>query len=209
MSGQPTDSKSKSIQIEDFEGGRRFIQGRVIGFSFGKLFGISFGVLWIGLGLMMPFLSEATAPGIAPMLKIVTGSVMVLFGVFIVYAVRRNIGRVLEVDLANRSIRAFVIDNNNRRRAFREIAFQNITGVFSEFDESELQNTNCSESLIINYRGWPGRLYALSGRSEQMAMVRDFILTEALHRQPALIVDGVDSFIAHTKWALKQRMKWQ
>jgi hypothetical protein len=169
--------------------------------------GIFFGLFWVGLGLFMPFLSEVTAPGMSFLLKVVIGAVMLLFGGFIIYAVCRNMSRVLEVDLANRTIRSFATDRNDKRHGYREIAFRDITGVFGEWDEGEWQNTDCAESLIINYDGRPGRLYVLAGRSEQIVMVRDFILIEALHRRAAPVVDGVESFLEHAKWAFQQRMR--
>jgi hypothetical protein len=155
----------------------------------------------------MPFLSEVTAPGMSLLVKVAIGVAMVIFGAFVIFSVNRNMSRVLEVDLANKTIRAFSTDKNNKRNAIREIAFQDITGVFGEWDEGEWQNIDCPESLVINYDGRPGRLYALAGRSDQIATVRDFILTEALHRQPAPVVDGVGSFLEHAKWAIKQRIR--
>ena len=197
-------TKIKGIETEEFVGGRRFSQERDMGFTLGKLFIVAFSLLWVGLGVAMPFLPEATVPGMGFLSKAAIGVSLVLFGGFIAIAIWRNLGNVLEVDIANRRIRYFAIDRNNKRHGFREIAFQDIRGVFTEGEPIDDNPCNVRERLIINYKGRPGRLDALLSSSDQIAIVRDFILTEALHQQAAPIVNGLEKFAKRAKW-LQQR----
>ncbi len=197
----------KGIQTEEFEGGRRFRQGRDFGFTFGKLFGVLFGLFWIGLGIAMPFLSETAAPGMSLFLKAAIGIFMTLFGAFIISAVCRNLAGVLEVDLARRSIRSFTIDRNNKPHALREIAFQDVRGVFTEGESTDDDRAVYRESLIITYKRRPGRLTALTANSDQIAIVRDYILTAALQQQAAPVIDGWGGFVERAKWELQQRVK--
>ena len=201
-----TESGSKGIQTEEFDGGCRFFQRRDFGFTFGKLFGVALGLAFVGMGIAMPFLSVTTAPGMGPLVKIAIGVALGLFGAFIISAVWRNLAGVLEVDLAKGCLRRFALDRNNKRHGFREIAFQDIRGVFTEGEQADEDNVRPGESLIITYKGRPGRLHALSSNCGQIGMVRDYILTEALHQQPAPVLDGVAAFVKRAKWEFRQRM---
>ncbi|MFZ1468404.1 MAG: hypothetical protein WAT09_05420 [Paracoccaceae bacterium] len=201
-----TRTDTRRILTEEFDGGRRFVQRRDIGFTFGKLFGVVFSLFWIGSGLAMPFLSEATVPGMSLLLKAAIGIFLVLFGAFILSAIWRQLGGVLEIDLAKGCLRHFTIDRNNKQHGFREIAFQDVRGVFTEGEPVDDNTVGQKDSLIIAYHGRPGRLVALSAPGDQIATVRDFILTEALHRPAAPHVDGLVSFAQRAKWECLQRM---
>ena len=202
-----TDVGFNRLVTEEFDGGRRFNDGRDVGFTFAKLFGVVFGLFWIWLGLAMPFLPEANAPGMSLLLKLAIGVFLVLFGAFIVSAVWRNLTSVLEVDLGKRCLRHFVLDRNDKRHSFREIAFQDIRGVFTEGKEKPIDSSRQRQSLIINYHGRPGRLDALTSDSDQIDGVRDFILTEALQRQAAPSVGGPRGFAQRALWEIRERRK--
>ncbi len=197
----------KGIRIEEFEGGRRFCQERDAGATFGTVFGIAFGLVWVALGLAMPFLSQATAPGLGFVLKAAIGVFLVLFGGFIISAVWRNLSGVLEVDLANACLRHFTVDRNNKRHGLRKIGFDAVRGIFTEAETSDETPAKRSESLIITYQGRPGRLHALSSSSGQIAMVRDYILKEALQQQAPPVVNGLAAFARRAKWEFQQRAK--
>jgi hypothetical protein len=187
--------------------GRRFSQLRDTGFSVGKIFGVVFGLVWVALGISMPFLPETATPGMGLFLKAGIGICVAVFGAFIVGMVWRNLGRVLEVDLGAGCLRHFAVDGNGNRHALREIAFQDVRGVFTEGEQDVHDNLIRRESLIISFDGRPGRLDALSAHSDQIAMVRDYIISEALHRQTAPVVGGARTFVECAKWEVRQRAR--
>ena len=205
MTHSLTGTGIERIQSEDFGGGRRFSERRDMGLSVGKMFGVVFGLVWIALGISIPFLPETATPGMGLLLKADIGICLAAFGSFIIGAVWRNLGRVLEVDLAKGCLRHFAVDGNGKRHALREIAFQDIRGVFTEGDQGAHDNLIRRESLIIKYDGRPGRLDALTAHPDQIAMARNYILSEALHRPTAPVVDGARAFVERTEWEFQQR----
>lgn len=195
----------KKLQVEEIENGFRFREGRDDALTAGTVFGFSFGLVWVALGIGMLFLPETAMPGASPLLKAVIGAVLAGFGAFILGAVRNNRENVLEADLAHRTLRHFIVDRHNRRGGYREIAFSDVMGVFTEANQGSDEQRFPQQSLIINLRSRPGRLSVLTSNDADIASLRDFLATEVLNGQAAPVVNGLRSLVERTGWEIRQR----
>ncbi|MDN5788896.1 hypothetical protein [Pseudorhodobacter sp.] len=199
--------KGVKLVTQDIPGGLRITEPAMKTISVGRIFGTALALCFVAIGIGVLFVSDAAMPGAGILLRATIATVFTLFGGFVLWAMWQNLSSVLEIDLDKSELRHCYINGKGRHRSSRTIAFADVKGVFTEglevyqdpwiFDERS--------RLIISFRGRNGRLDALTGSTDEITALRDLILTQALNRQAAPVVDGVGAFVDRAKWQWRQR----